>query len=220
MIPEAGGSLRELGQAAGLGGPSRKGGIGVDEGERMLDDLDEIDIAILRLLEADGRKPTAQIARDLGVSEPTARKRIDRMFHDGIIKVAAILNPRKTGYLTDVLIGIRVRPGKLREVGQALAGRDNIVYLGYTTGRHDILMEGLFRDDEALFKFLEEDLPALEGIASTETAHVLRTEKINYDWKLPAEFGQRSGSNTSHTAYMRTRARRLQRISSPPPTDY
>lgn len=28
----------------------------------------------------------------------------------------------------------------------------------------------------------------LDGILSTETYHVLRTEKIDYDWKLPAEF--------------------------------
>lgn len=158
---------------------------------RMLDDLDATDIAILRLLEEDGRTPTAQIARVLGISEPTVRKRIDRMFRDEIIKVVAVPNPRKTGYASDVLIGIRVEPGKLRKVGQALSKLDHVVYLGYTTGRHDILVEMLFRDDERLFRFLEQELPALGGIVSTETSHILRAEKINYDWKLPAEFGPR-----------------------------
>jgi Lrp/AsnC family transcriptional regulator, regulator for asnA, asnC and gidA len=156
---------------------------------RTLSDLNGTDIAILRLLEDDGRMPTAQIARSLGISEPTVRKRMERLFEDDIIKVVAVFNPRKTGYATDVLIMIRVAPGYLQRVGQALAELEHIVYLGYTTGSHDIIVEALFADDAALFQFLEQELPTLEGVVATETAHVLKTEKINYDWKLPADFG-------------------------------
>lgn len=155
---------------------------------RVLDDLDPTDLAILALLQDQGRTPTAQIARSIGVSEPTVRKRIDRMIQDDIIKVVAVLNPRKTGYTTDVLIGVRTETGRLRAVGEALAERDDVVYLGYTTGRYDILVEMLFRDDEQLFRFIEEDVPGLGGIVSTETFHVLRTGKINYDWKLPESY--------------------------------
>jgi Lrp/AsnC family transcriptional regulator for asnA, asnC and gidA len=156
---------------------------------RLLDDLDDADIAIVRLLQEQGRMPNAQIARELGISEPTVRKRIDRLFQDGVIKVTAVLNPRTTGYSTDVLIGIRAQPGHLLELGEALSQLDEVVYLGYVTGRYDILVEMLFRDDEALFEFLERRLPTLGAVVSTETYHVLRTGKINYDWKLPAEFG-------------------------------
>ncbi len=155
---------------------------------RMLDDLDAIDIAIVRLLQEQGRTTNAHIARQLGVSEPTIRKRIDRLVQDEIIKVVAVLNPRKTGYQTDVLVGIRVQPGSLLVVGEALSRVEEVVYLGYTTGRHDILVEMLFRDDDALFEFLNGRLPSLGPIVSTETYHVLRTGKINYDWKLPIEF--------------------------------
>jgi Lrp/AsnC family transcriptional regulator for asnA, asnC and gidA len=155
---------------------------------RDLDDLDAIDLAIIRMLQEQGRRTNAEIARSQGVSEPTIRKRIDRMFSDGIIKVVAVLNPRKTGYTTDVLIGMRVEPGRLVEVGEALAKREEVVYLGYVTGRHDILVEMLFRDTDALFESLNGDLPQIEGIVSTETYTVLRAGKINYDWKLPSQF--------------------------------
>lgn len=155
---------------------------------RVLDDLDSVDLAIVTLLQEQGRTTNAHIARVLGVSEPTVRKRIDRLVADEIIKLVAVLNPRKTGYQTDVLIGIRVEPGNLLTVGEALSRREEVVYLGYTTGRHDILVEMLFRDDEALFEFLNRQLPAVGSIVSTETYHVLRTGKINYDWKLPMEF--------------------------------
>jgi Lrp/AsnC family transcriptional regulator for asnA, asnC and gidA len=164
---------------------------------RVLDDLDAIDLAIVGLLQDQGRTPNAQIARVLGISEPTVRKRIDRLVADEIIKVVAVLNPRKTGYATDVLIGISVEPGSLLRVGEALSRCEEVVYLGYTTGRHDILVEMLFRDDEALFAFLNNRLPPLGPIIGTETYHVLRTGKINYDWKLPTEFGAGHPHRTS-----------------------
>lgn len=61
---------------------------------RVLNDLDPTDLAIVELLQQQGRTPNAQIARLIGVSEPTVRKRIDRMVQDDIIKVVAVLNPR------------------------------------------------------------------------------------------------------------------------------
>ncbi len=164
---------------------------------RILDDVDAIDLAIIRLLQEQGRTTNAHIARVLGVSEPTIRKRIDRLTQDEIIKVVAVLNPKKTGYETDVLVGVSVAPGSLLAVGEALSRREEVVYLGYTTGRHDILVEMLFRDNEALFEFLNEHLPALGPIVSTETYQVLRTGKINYDWKLPADFGGATRSGRS-----------------------
>src|SRR5258707_10987966 len=122
---------------------------------RTLSDLDRTDVAILRLLEQDGRTPTAQIARTLGISEPTVRKRMDRLTEDDIIKVVAVFNPRKTGYATDVLIMIRVAPGRLQAVGEAPPALEHVRYPGHTTGRHDLLFEGLFADAPAPLQCLE-----------------------------------------------------------------
>jgi hypothetical protein len=44
------------------------------------------------------------------------------------------------------------------------------------TGRYDLLVEMLFRDDESLLHFLQNELPSLGGIVSTETYRVLMTE--------------------------------------------
>ena len=159
---------------------------------RVLDDVDSIDLAIIRLLQEQGRTTNAHVARVLGVSEPTVRKRIDRLTADEIIKVVAVLNPGKTGYRTDVIIGIRVDPGSLLMVGEALSRREEVLYLGYTTGRHNILVEMLFRDNEALFEFLKEHLPALGPIVSTETYHVLRTGRIKLRLEIPADVGGNS----------------------------
>lgn len=153
-----------------------------------LDDLDDLDAAIVVALQEDGRQSNARIARRLGVSEPTVRKRIERLIRDGFIKVTATIDPRRTPYAVDVIIAIKTRPGSALAIARELAGLEETVYVGYTTGRYDLIVEVLLRTDEDLLAFLTERLPTYDGILSTETFHVVHTGKINYDWKLPAEF--------------------------------
>ncbi len=149
-------------------------------------DFDVVDRQILRLLGEDGRRPNADIARLIGVSEPTVRKRLDRMIGSGALKILPVLNPALTGYPVDAIIGIRVRSGSLREVGAQLALMDHVAYVGYVTGSYDVIIEVLLRDEEHLFDFLAEGLQHIDGIVSTETYRVLSTEKFIYNWEIPA----------------------------------
>ncbi len=155
---------------------------------RMLQDLDDIDISIIRLLQENGRVSNAHLARRLEVSEPTIRKRIDRLLEDQVIKVVAVIEPRRSAYTFDVLLGINV-VGERVPVGEALAASDNCAYLGYTAGRYDLLVELLFTSGQDFFDFVEYDLPTFGQISRVETLHVLRAPKVNYDWRMPAEFG-------------------------------
>ena len=68
---------------------------------------------------------------------------------------------------TWLFVMIRVMPGHLQAVGKMLASHESVVYLGYTTGRSDIVVEALFENDEALFRFLDEELSTFGGIVST-----------------------------------------------------
>ncbi len=148
-------------------------------------DLDSVDRHILRLLRDDGRRPNADIARTIGVSEPTVRKRIDRMMQNDVLKVLAILDAEATGFPVDAIMGIRVKPGKIREVGTQLAAMDYVAYVGYVTGRYDIIIETMLRDKTHQLEFINDCLAPLDGIVSSETFNVLSTEKFNYMWEIP-----------------------------------
>jgi len=152
--------------------------------ERSLADLDEIDIGIVRLLQADGRIATAELSRRLGVSEPTIRKRIDRLIADEIICITAVLNPHRTGFTSNVLIMLKIHSSKVFEVGEWLASHERVVYLGYTTGEFDVLAEMLFRSDNELFEFMRTELSQVEGIMSTSTSHVFRSRRVDYHWTI------------------------------------
>jgi Lrp/AsnC family transcriptional regulator, regulator for asnA, asnC and gidA len=154
--------------------------------------LDDLDRRIMKLLRHDGRLAFAEIARTVGVSEPTVRKRVDRLVHAGAIAIMARVNPAPIGFPIDAYVGIRVARGQVTNVGRKLAEMDNIAYLGYVSGSFDIMIEAFLPDTQGLFKFLNEDLEAVAGISQTETWHALRVEKFFYEWEgeemsLPSE---------------------------------
>ena len=54
--------------------------------------MDEMDRKIIRLLQGDGRGSNAKIAREVGVSEGTVRRRLRRLVQADVIKAVAVPN--------------------------------------------------------------------------------------------------------------------------------
>ena len=60
---------------------------------------------MVELLQLDGRLSIASLARDLGVTEVTARRKLKRLLDDGIIQVVATVDPFDVGYESPVIVG-------------------------------------------------------------------------------------------------------------------
>jgi Lrp/AsnC family transcriptional regulator for asnA, asnC and gidA len=145
--------------------------------------LDVLDRRIIKLLRDNARRSYADIARAVGVSEPTIRNRVDRLLRTGAILPHTRVNPVVLGFAVDAMVGIRVDRGRAGEVGAQLARMEHVSYVAYTTGGFDLLVEAHLPDNEGLYRFLNEDLPVVEGVNYTETWHILRTEKLNDEWE-------------------------------------
>ncbi len=150
-------------------------------------ELDEIDRRIISLLQQDGRRTHADMARFVGTSTQTIRNRLDRLVDGGVIDVMAIVNPASIGFGKDALIVLRVRQGRLRSVGDQLTALEHVSYVGFMSGEFDIMIEVYVRDDEHLFRFLTEDLARISDIESAHVWTVLHTQKYNYAWANPFE---------------------------------
>jgi Lrp/AsnC family transcriptional regulator for asnA, asnC and gidA len=150
---------------------------------RTLADLDDLDRAILKFLQADGRTTNALMSRSLGVSEPTIRNRINRLCGGGLVKVTAVINPRTNGFACDVLIGLECEQTAREPISTRLHAFDEVVYLGHVTGRYDLLVEMLFTDDAALFMFLNTELTQIAGITRVEILHVMKADRLDFDWR-------------------------------------
>ena len=146
--------------------------------------MDELDRHIIQILQVNGRASNARIARDVGVSEGTVRRRLKTLVTDGIIKVVALPNPEVLGYDTEALVGIQVDPDKIDEVAQLLVVLKESSWVAVTTGSFDIFCWVTLPTSEELGNFLKAVVGTIPGVRRTETFVSLSVRKRNYGIKL------------------------------------
>ena len=144
--------------------------------------MDKLDEKIIVELQHNGRQTNTEIARKLGVSEATVRRRIERLLVTGVIRVAALPDLAKVGYTTVALIAIQGKLQQLDNIADALAAHSNVHYLAQTAGRYDIIIWALFKSTKELADFLKHDLAAISGIERTETLINMDVQKRSLGW--------------------------------------
>jgi Lrp/AsnC family transcriptional regulator, leucine-responsive regulatory protein len=86
--------------------------------------LDQRNVELLRLLQADPRMNLSALARHVGMSAPAVRERIARLEEAGVIRGYRLeIDPRALGFPITAMVRIRPMPGKLPkivELAQAL----------------------------------------------------------------------------------------------------
>lgn len=139
--------------------------------------IDDTDRRIIELLQEDARQSNASIARVIGVSEATIRRRIKLMVDDGSLNIRAVPNPSSFGLNTSAIIGIDVQPDALEAVASGLTMSEEVIFVGVSTGRYDLIINVLVGTLEELRGFLEEVLTKLHGVRKTETLVLLDVKK-------------------------------------------
>lgn len=147
--------------------------------------MDKVDRQIMDLLREDGRRSNVEIARALGISEGTVRKRIDRLLLNGDLKVVGVVNPAVIGYETRALISLKVELPQVTSIAKLLCAMPEVMSVYHVAGEHDLVLEAAFESDEHLTSFLTERLASLPGVVDSKTSHVLRVLKHSYEWALP-----------------------------------
>ncbi len=146
--------------------------------------MDELDRHIIQILQVNGRASNARIARDVGVSEGTVRRRLKTLVSDGVIKVVALPDPEVLGYDTEALVGIQVDPDKIDEVAKLLVVLKESSWVAVTTGSFDIFCWVTLPTSEELGNFLKAVVGTIPGVRRTETFVSLSVRKRNYGIKL------------------------------------
>jgi len=150
--------------------------------------LDSLDRQIISLLQPDGRRPFADIAREVGVSEGTVRQRYQRLVNEGILQVVAVADPFKIGFHSMAMIGVKATlDGRrtLDDVAQDIADFREVSYVVMSTGDFDLLVEVIVENSEDLASFLINRLHRVDGVAETEAFVLLRVYKMNLGgWRM------------------------------------
>jgi DNA-binding Lrp family transcriptional regulator len=102
--------------------------------------MDEVDEAIVELLEVDGRLTHREIARRVGLSRSAAAARTQRLIASGQVVVRGVVHPAVIGRGALAHVGLVVN-GPAASVAADIARRDDVPFLSLTTGRHGLVVE-------------------------------------------------------------------------------
>ena len=131
--------------------------------------IDKLDWKLMLELQKDGRENYTELARKLGVTEGTVRKRVKNLVDKSIMKIVAVPNMSELGYKVMSIIGMQVKMVDLRKVADALAKKPNVCRLAFVAGRYDLMALVLSRSHKELSDFIEREISTIPSILRTET---------------------------------------------------
>jgi len=100
--------------------------------------IDEKDRVIIAELQKDGRIPIVEISKEIGLSSMGAKKRIDRIISEGIVKVKALVNIEKLG-IKLAMIAMELETGSaLRELIRKFENCPRVIRFFVTTGAYNL----------------------------------------------------------------------------------
>lgn len=144
--------------------------------------VDELDLRIIGALQVDGRRPVADIARELQVPKSTVQRRLDALIREGVVMVAAYADSSKLGLGMHVHLNLQVELAHYQQVIDAVGALTEVRWLAVTTGPSDIVAEAYFLSATHLHEFIRDKLATIPGIKGVETSVILSVEKITFHW--------------------------------------
>lgn len=129
--------------------------------------MDEVDEAIVELLEVDGRLTHREIARRVGMSRSAAAARVQRLIGTGQVVIRGAVHPAVLGRGALAHVSVVVH-APAAPVAARLARRADVPFLSLTSGPHALVAEvraGSARDiDRAVA-----EVRALPGVSAVDT---------------------------------------------------
>ena len=145
-----------------------------DDGSRPVDDVDR---RLLTLLAADPRMSTRALARAIGMSPGAVGERLDRLHASGVIRGFRLdVAPAALGFGLEVLVAIELRQGSpVDDTIGLLQTLPEVESIQLVTGRWDLLLTMLVRDQEHLRRVLVGRVWSVADFQHSETMIILQT---------------------------------------------
>jgi Lrp/AsnC family transcriptional regulator for asnA, asnC and gidA len=148
--------------------------------------IDKTDLAIIELLMEDGRMPSAEIARRVGnLSERVTRYRINRLKHEGVINVSAVVHPSAVGFSVVADVLLEVESDSILEVAHKMTEFACVSYVACAIGETDISVQVVARDTDEVYRLVTEVIGKVPGVRKTITSIVPLVLKDIYQWHIP-----------------------------------
>ncbi|WP_131739115.1 Lrp/AsnC family transcriptional regulator [Actinomadura roseirufa] len=132
--------------------------------------LDDVDRAILRELEADGRLSMRALAERVSVSRSNVYARVERLIADGVIAgFTARVDPVRAGLGTAAYVLVTIEQNSWQQVAATLREVPYIQHLAFVGGDVDLVMLVRTPDNTSLRDVVLARIHAVPGVRSTRT---------------------------------------------------
>ncbi|WP_266082121.1 Lrp/AsnC family transcriptional regulator [Haladaptatus caseinilyticus] len=146
--------------------------------------LDDIDVKILKILQADGRLALSEIARRLNMGTATIHERVNSLEEDGYIRdYRAVLDPELLGLDNVAFVRVHTEAGHFSEVAERLTEETEIQEIHEITGDADLLLKVRVGNHSELTSLLSR-IGEYDAVLSTATDVALRNVKEEQRFSL------------------------------------
>jgi Lrp/AsnC family transcriptional regulator for asnA, asnC and gidA len=142
--------------------------------------IDETNLAVIKHLR-DGRKSLKKIAEELSLSENTVRARVNRLVEEGVLDIVGLVDPQSIPGHRVVVVGVKLQTMDLINKGEEFSKLRGVVSVSVVTGRFDLVLFVLLKEDFGLLEFYTEEVAKISDVQSVETFVVYK----GYNLKVP-----------------------------------
>jgi Lrp/AsnC family leucine-responsive transcriptional regulator len=143
--------------------------------------LDDFDLRLLALLQADAQRPVPSLAEEVGLSAPACYRRIRRLRESkAIAREVAIVRPRTLGWPLSMIVLVTLEREGARTVDEmmrVLQAVPEVVEAWNVTGDHDFAVRMVAGDMESYDELARRLFAADERVRSFKTLVVIRQVK-------------------------------------------
>lgn len=144
------------------------------------DGLSPLESEVAELLVADGRIGFTAIAEQLGISVPTARRRVASLLERRLLMLRAEVEPSLLGLDVEAQLWLRVRPHGLDQVGERLTRDSGVRYCAATSGTYTMLVQVAVAHEADLYRFLTEVVGPLDDVTDVNVTLITRAYKRGF----------------------------------------
>ncbi|MEM7490838.1 MAG: Lrp/AsnC family transcriptional regulator [Pseudomonadota bacterium] len=152
----------------------------MNDGRAATAALDDLDRAILRVVQANASLSAGAVGRAVGLSQPAAWRRLKRLRDTGVLRGRElVLDLEKLGFGVTVFLGVKLATKgrvSLEDFERAVTAIPEVRRVEHVLGRYDYRLRVTARDLADFERVLRRRIMALPGMGEVE-ANVLLSEE-------------------------------------------
>lgn len=154
----------------------------------------EVDEALIQALIRNGRASYTELAAAAGVTAHTARRRLDTLLREYVIRPMTVVDLALIGLKCQALLWLTVQPGALEAVGRRLGVHPMVFAASAVSGPTNLVVAVAAPGHDEMYEFVTRTVGAIPEVMTVETSEILASVKRS-GLRCPTPWPQSRGSN-------------------------